>query len=221
MLGWRTSRARSVSEHDGPIHVAGGGRQLLPPARRCWAARTRRSPSCSPTSATSPPSRRRGAPGDGVDAQRVLRAHGGRGLQPRGVSDSYRRRRHGACSALPFNGEHDADDAVNRGNTMFVALGVLNRARRQAGKPPLTSAGIATGWWSWATSAPPGAWSTRHRRLGHLASRLRAPPSSTAQDLIARHPGRLRQPTLLRRDRPAPRAGQARAGGDLRGDGPA
>ena len=51
-----------------------------------------------------------------------------------------------ALFGVPFNGAHDADDAVTVANTMFGALGELNRERRRAGKAPLDiGVGIATG----------------------------------------------------------------------------
>jgi adenylate cyclase len=51
-----------------------------------------------------------------------------------------------ALFGVPFNGEHDADDAVKVANAMFVALRVLNKERRVAGKPPIgIGVGISTG----------------------------------------------------------------------------
>jgi len=51
-----------------------------------------------------------------------------------------------ALFGVPFNGEHDADDAVKVANAMFVALRVLNQERHAAGKPPIgIGVGISTG----------------------------------------------------------------------------
>ncbi|HEU4371810.1 MAG TPA: adenylate/guanylate cyclase domain-containing protein [Methylomirabilota bacterium] len=51
-----------------------------------------------------------------------------------------------ALFGVPFNGEHDSDDAVRVANTMFVALRELNIERRRAGRAPLDiGVGIATG----------------------------------------------------------------------------
>jgi adenylate cyclase len=67
-------------------------------------------------------------------------------LSHRGVLDKFIGDAVMALFGVPFNGEHDADDAVTVANTMFVALGQLNRERRRAGKTPLDiGVGIATG----------------------------------------------------------------------------
>jgi adenylate cyclase len=51
-----------------------------------------------------------------------------------------------ALFGVPFNGPHDADDAVSVANSMFIALGGLNRERRQNGKDPIDiGVGISTG----------------------------------------------------------------------------
>jgi adenylate cyclase len=67
-------------------------------------------------------------------------------LSHRGVLDKFIGDAVMALFGVPFNGERDADDAVKVANTMFVALGELNRERRRAGKTPLDiGVGIATG----------------------------------------------------------------------------
>jgi adenylate cyclase len=67
-------------------------------------------------------------------------------LSHRGVLDKFIGDAVMALFGVPFNGEHDADDAVKVANTMFVALGELNRERRRVGKAPLDiGVGIATG----------------------------------------------------------------------------
>jgi adenylate cyclase len=51
-----------------------------------------------------------------------------------------------ALFGVPFNGEHDADDAVKVANAMFVALRQLNQERQRAGKAAIDiGVGIATG----------------------------------------------------------------------------
>ena len=51
-----------------------------------------------------------------------------------------------ALFGVPFNGEHDADDAVRVANTMWVVLRQLNRERRGQGKAPIKiGVGIASG----------------------------------------------------------------------------
>jgi adenylate cyclase len=67
-------------------------------------------------------------------------------LSHRGVLDKFIGDAVMALFGVPFNGAHDADDAVKVANTMFGALGELNRERRRAGKAPLDiGIGIATG----------------------------------------------------------------------------
>jgi adenylate cyclase len=51
-----------------------------------------------------------------------------------------------ALFGVPFNREHDADDAVRVANTMLVVLRQLNRERRAQGKAPIgIGVGISTG----------------------------------------------------------------------------
>jgi len=51
-----------------------------------------------------------------------------------------------ALFGVPFNGEHDADDAVKVANAMFVALRLLNQERHAGGKAPIgIGVGISTG----------------------------------------------------------------------------
>lgn len=67
-------------------------------------------------------------------------------LSHRGVLDKFIGDAVMALFGVPFNGAHDADDAVRVANAMFGALGELNRERRRAGKAPLDiGVGIATG----------------------------------------------------------------------------
>jgi len=67
-------------------------------------------------------------------------------LGHRGVLDKFIGDAVMALFGVPFNGEHDADDAVRVANTMFVALGALNVERRRDGRAPLDiGVGIATG----------------------------------------------------------------------------
>jgi adenylate cyclase len=67
-------------------------------------------------------------------------------LSHRGVLDKFIGDAVMALFGVPFNGEHDADDAVKVANAMFVALRELNQERRQAGKAPIDiGVGIATG----------------------------------------------------------------------------
>jgi len=64
----------------------------------------------------------------------------------RGVLDKFIGDAVMALFGVPFNGEHDADDAVRVANTMFVALRELNEVRRREGKAPLDiGVGISTG----------------------------------------------------------------------------
>ena len=64
----------------------------------------------------------------------------------RGVLDKFIGDAVMALFGVPFNGAHDADDAVRVANTMFVALRELNEARRREGKAPLDiGVGISTG----------------------------------------------------------------------------
>jgi adenylate cyclase len=64
----------------------------------------------------------------------------------RGVLDKFIGDAVMALFGVPFNGEHDADDAVRVANTMFVALRELNEVRRGEGKAPLDiGVGISTG----------------------------------------------------------------------------
>jgi adenylate cyclase len=67
-------------------------------------------------------------------------------LSHRGVLDKFIGDAVMALFGVPFNGDHDADDAVKVANTMFVALRELNLARRREGKGPLDiGVGISTG----------------------------------------------------------------------------
>ena len=67
-------------------------------------------------------------------------------LSHRGVLDKFIGDAVMALFGVPFNGEHDADDAVRVANAMFVALRELNVDRRRDGKAPLDiGVGIATG----------------------------------------------------------------------------
>jgi adenylate cyclase len=67
-------------------------------------------------------------------------------LHHKGVLDKFIGDAVMALFGVPFNGEHDADDAVKAANAMFVALGELNVERRRDGKAPLDiGVGIATG----------------------------------------------------------------------------
>ena len=67
-------------------------------------------------------------------------------LSHRGVLDKFIGDAVMALFGVPFNGEHDADDAVKVANAMFVALGELNQERRRAGKAAIDiGVGIATG----------------------------------------------------------------------------
>jgi adenylate cyclase len=67
-------------------------------------------------------------------------------LSHRGVLDKFIGDAVMALFGVPFNGEHDADDAVKVANTMFVALRELNAVRRRDGKAPLDiGVGISTG----------------------------------------------------------------------------
>ncbi len=64
----------------------------------------------------------------------------------RGVLDKFIGDAVMALFGVPFNGQHDADDAVRVANTMFVALRELNEVRRREGKAPLDiGVGISTG----------------------------------------------------------------------------
>jgi len=67
-------------------------------------------------------------------------------LGHRGVLDKFIGDAVMALFGVPFNGAHDADDAVQVANTMFVALRELNVARGRKGKGPLDiGVGISTG----------------------------------------------------------------------------
>jgi adenylate cyclase len=67
-------------------------------------------------------------------------------LSHRGVLDKFIGDAVMALFGVPFNGEHDADDAVRVANTMFLALRELNTERRRRGRAPLDiGVGIATG----------------------------------------------------------------------------
>jgi adenylate cyclase len=67
-------------------------------------------------------------------------------LSHRGVLDKFIGDAVMALFGVPFNGEHDADDAVRVANTMFVALRELNVERGRRGRAPLDiGVGIATG----------------------------------------------------------------------------
>jgi adenylate cyclase len=67
-------------------------------------------------------------------------------LSHRGVLDKFIGDAVMALFGVPFNGEHDADDAVRVANAMYVALRALNRERQRDGKAPLDiGIGIATG----------------------------------------------------------------------------
>ena len=67
-------------------------------------------------------------------------------LSHRGVLDKFIGDAVMALFGVPFNGAHDADDAVKVANTMFVALRELNAMRRREGKGPLDiGVGISTG----------------------------------------------------------------------------
>jgi len=107
-----------------------------------------------------------------------------------------------ALFGVPFNGEHDADDAVKVANLMFVALGVLNRDRRLAGKTPLDiGVGIATG-----VVVVGNIGSTRrmeYTAIGdsvNLASRLESATKFYGAKILISEATRadLRQPALLR-----------------------
>jgi adenylate cyclase len=64
----------------------------------------------------------------------------------RGVLDKFIGDAVMALFGVPFNGEHDADDAVQVANAMFVALRDLNRKRKREGKDPIDiGVGISTG----------------------------------------------------------------------------
>jgi adenylate cyclase len=67
-------------------------------------------------------------------------------LSHRGVLDKFIGDAVMALFGVPFNGEHDADDAVRVANAMFVALRGYNEQRRREGKAPIDiGVGIATG----------------------------------------------------------------------------
>jgi adenylate cyclase len=67
-------------------------------------------------------------------------------LSHRGVLDKFIGDAVMALFGVPFNGEHDADDAVKVANAMFVALRELNRERRSDNKAPINiGVGISTG----------------------------------------------------------------------------
>ena len=66
-----------------------------------------------------------------------------------------------ALFGVPFNGEHDADDAVVTANGMFTALSELNRRRTIEGKDLIRiGVGTAPARSSSAISALPSAWNT-------------------------------------------------------------
>jgi len=107
-----------------------------------------------------------------------------------------------ALFGVPFNGAHDADDAVEVANLMFVALGVLNRDRRRGGKAPLDiGVGIATG-----VVVVGNIGSTRrmeYTAIGdsvNLASRLESATKFYGAKILISEATRadLRQPALLR-----------------------
>jgi adenylate cyclase len=67
-------------------------------------------------------------------------------LSHKGVLDKFIGDAVMALFGVPFNGEHDADDAVKVANAMWVALRVLNRERHGRGEPPIgIGVGISTG----------------------------------------------------------------------------
>ncbi len=67
-------------------------------------------------------------------------------LSHKGVLDKFIGDAVMALFGVPFNGEHDADDAIQVGNTMFVALRTLNEERRRQGKDRIDiGVGISTG----------------------------------------------------------------------------
>ena len=123
-------------------------------------------------------------------------------LSHRGVLDKFIGDAVMALFGVPFNGDHDADDAVKVANLMFVALGVLNRDRRQAGKTPLDiGVGIATG-----VVVVGNIGSTRrmeYTAIGdsvNLASRLESATKFYGARILISEATRadLRQPALLR-----------------------
>ena len=123
-------------------------------------------------------------------------------LSHRGVLDKFIGDAVMALFGVPFNGEHDADDAVKVANLMFVALGVLNRDRRLAGKTPLDiGVGIATG-----VVVVGNIGSTRrmeYTAIGdsvNLASRLESATKFYGAKILISEATRadLRQPALLR-----------------------
>ena len=67
-------------------------------------------------------------------------------VRNRGVLDKFIGDAVMALFGVPFNGPHDADDAVRVANSMFIALRELNRERRGKGMEPIDiGVGIATG----------------------------------------------------------------------------
>jgi adenylate cyclase len=67
-------------------------------------------------------------------------------LNHKGVLDKFIGDSVMALFGVPFNGEHDADDAVRAANAMFVALRALNVSRRRQGKSAIDiGVGISTG----------------------------------------------------------------------------
>jgi adenylate cyclase len=67
-------------------------------------------------------------------------------VRNRGVLDKFIGDAVMALFGVPFNGPHDADDAVRVANSMFIALRELNRERRQQGMEPIDiGVGISTG----------------------------------------------------------------------------
>jgi adenylate cyclase len=67
-------------------------------------------------------------------------------LHHRGVLDKFIGDAVMALFGVPFNGQHDADDAVKVANAMFVALRVLNRERAVKDLAPINiGVGISTG----------------------------------------------------------------------------
>jgi adenylate cyclase len=121
-----------------------------------------------------------------------------------------------ALFGVPFNGEHDADDAVKVANAMFVALRVLNQERHTQGKAPIgIGVGISTG-----IVVVGNIGSTKrmeYTAIGdsvNLASRL----GERHQVLRRRrahqriHQAGAHHEDPAARDRPAARQGQARAG---------
>jgi adenylate cyclase len=67
-------------------------------------------------------------------------------VRNRGILDKFIGDAVMALFGVPFNGPHDADDAVNVANSMFIALGALNQQRQAKGQERIEiGVGIATG----------------------------------------------------------------------------